>query len=303
MDYGWHQVAFDRELGPGLTQLATLRPLFALRTRKGIRVFDAACPHRAANLGVVGRPDIDAIVCGFHGKRIGLGAPCSEEGFFVRERTTLVVSGLVFVLLDGRDNGLRSTLEELDRTHYFVDGYTMTAHVTPELVVENGLDQTHFGPVHDIRNDPKFTMQPSLEGEFVVGGSFTMPVSPWQKQVAEVGLISVPYTARVFSAGVVVSHLGGADPYCVITCATSARDCSTVIRLSVAVRPDADGKPPSQERCEYLIRQTRSGLTNDVVIWESLVGDPVPSGGADDAILRKFRDFLVGMRSGVACTS
>ncbi len=301
MDHGWHQVAFDRELGAGLTQLATSRPLVALRTRKGIRVFDAACPHRGADLGIVGKPDSDAIVCGFHGKRIGLGAPCGGEGYFVREIPVLTVSGLVFVLLAGRDNGFRATMQELDRTHYFVDGTTMTARVTPELVIENGLDQAHFKHVHDVRNDPQFTLLPSAAGELAVSGSFTVPRSPWQQGTGEVGLIQVPYTARVYSAGVIVSHLGGPNPYVVITCATAARDGATRIRLSVAVPPDADGKAPSEEQSGYLVRQARAGLTNDVVIWESLLTDAAPSAEPGDAVLRRFAEFVADMRNTVAC--
>ena len=302
MDHGWHQVAFDRDIAPGLNQLASSRPLMVLRTRKGLRVFDAACPHRAANLGVVGKPDTDAIVCGFHGKRIGLGVPCVAEGYFVREHSVLAVSGLVFVRLGGRDNGLRAALQELDRTYYFVDGYTMTARVAPDLVIENGVDETHFRAVHDIRNEPKFTLLPTFAGEFAVSGSFMMPASPWQQRAGEIGLVNVPYTARIYSSGLIVAHLGGPNPYCVITAATAASDGSTTIRVSVAVRADAEGRPPSEAEVNYLVRQTRSGLSADIVIWESLCGDPVAGGDPGDAIVRSYREFVREMREDGECS-
>src|SRR3954471_10338253 len=96
MRYGWYQLAFERELSAELTPLRSALPLVALRTRKGVRVFDAVCPHRGAHLGFGGRADQDAIICPFHGYRIGIGTQCEEKAYRVREYSTLLVGGMLF---------------------------------------------------------------------------------------------------------------------------------------------------------------------------------------------------------------
>src|SRR4051794_27985129 len=97
--YGWHQVAFERELRETLTPVSIGNvPLVLVRGPNGIQAVDAICPHRGAHLAYGGRVDADTIICPFHGHRIGLGA-ASECHYQVRTYQTLSISGLVFVLL------------------------------------------------------------------------------------------------------------------------------------------------------------------------------------------------------------
>lgn len=292
MRNGWHQVAFKRDVTAPVTALDCSRPMFALRTRNGLRIFDATCPHRGANLGVNGKPDGDgAIICPFHGRRIGLGAPC--DGGFVREHETLEIGGLVLVRVDGRDNGLRAVLSEMDRNHFFIAGFALTVNAGPELVIENAFDEAHFQPVHDVCNEPVFTKCASVAGEHAVSGTFMLPASPWQETGG--AIVSVPYTARAFSAGIVVSHMGGRHPYHVITCATSRANGGSTIRLSIALPGDAEGRAPDTEKCQYLLRQMRAGLEKDITIWSSLCADPIPGADRSDAFVREFRRFTAEM--------
>src|SRR5690349_6869857 len=109
---GWYQVAFERDLTEELTPTRVLNtPLVIVRSSTDVRIFDAICPHRGAHLGYGGRIDRNAIICPFHGYRIGLRGP-GDNTFRVREYESLLVGGLVFVNVhDGPDNGFRSFLQ------------------------------------------------------------------------------------------------------------------------------------------------------------------------------------------------
>jgi len=300
MHYGWHQIAFERDIGEQLTPIATKLPLIALRTRKGIRVFDAICPHRGAHLGFGGCADGNVIVCPFHGRRVGLGVEC-ETGYRVKEYKTLTIGGMIFICLsEQHDHGFQTMMREIDLDHFFVAGFSMAARVPAELVVENGFDSTHFGPVHKIRNEPEFTLLPSRHGEFGIQGTFLLPSSPWHQSLQEHQLVAVPYMALAYSPGIVLSRMGGEHPYWVITTATPLTDKECTIRLSIAVPASADGTPPSEDGCAYLLRQSRAGLEKDLVIWENMRSDWPSHFAKEDVGVIEFRKYLQHM-SGSAC--
>ena len=295
---GWYQVAYERELGPELTPAAVARtPLVVVRTATGLRAIDAACPHRGAHLGHGGRLDGDAIVCPFHGHRVALDA-VGDGGFCAREHRTLAVGGLVFALLGAdQDRGFAAHLAAMDRTRYFVPGFTLRVRAPAELVVENGFDHTHFHTVHGILNEPAFALRESLGGEFAVEGVFEIPPSPWQTGAAEASL-RVPYVARAFSPGIVVSEMGGPNPYAVITCATPGPEGDCAIRLSLAVPAAADGRAPGQDLCRYLLDRSRAGLAKDQLIWENLVPGAPSRLTPADAVIVAFRAFCRGLTDG-----
>ena len=142
---GWYQVAFEGELREKLTatKIGAL-PLVLVRDFNGVRAFDAICPHRGAHLAYGGKLDRNVIICPFHGRRISLDQD-SECRFKIRGYRTLAIGGLSFVLLDERhENGFSALLERLNETHFFVQGFTVTALAPAELVIENGFDRLHF---------------------------------------------------------------------------------------------------------------------------------------------------------------
>lgn len=293
---GWYQVAFERDLAEEIVpaEIATNR-LVIVRTPGEVRAFDAVCPHRGAHLAFGGRLDREAIVCPFHGYRVGLSASAKKR-FLAREYRTLVIGGLVFVRMsDAHENGLTELLEELDEDHYFVPGFAMRIQAPAEMVIENAFDQAHFRTVHGVGNEPEFVIRSSENGEHAVDGVFEIPTSPWQKS-RENGMLRVPFTARAFSPGIVVSHLGGDDPYWIITAATPDAIGGCVVRLSLAVRAAADGSPPSTELCHYLLRQSKAGLEEDQTIWENMSTTMQPRFTAEDASVIGFREFCQRIR-------
>lgn len=290
--HGWYQVAFERELtGAVCAASVGATALVVLRTPRGVRIGDAACPHRGAHLGHGARLEAGALVCPFHGLRIALGEP-SDERLYVREYHALSVDGLVFIRMsDALDNGFGKVIENLQATHRLVPGFAMTVRAPGELVIENAFDQGHFGPVHGIGIAGAFEMGPSHHGELAVEGVFQLPTSRWQRGRPGRELADVPFRARAFSPGIVVSELGGDYPYTVLTAATPADDGGCIIRLSLALPPDAASAPPRAELQEYLLRRSRDGLEKDRMVWEHL--DP-----ASDALetrldgpVREFRAF------------
>ena len=99
--HGWYQLAFERDLSPPISPLSFGgRPLMAVGSPASgnVRVFDAVCPHRGADLGHGGRLAGDCVVCPFHAHLIGLGAP-SRDGFCAREYTSLLRAGGLFQLM------------------------------------------------------------------------------------------------------------------------------------------------------------------------------------------------------------
>jgi len=297
MHRGWYQLAYERDLKQGLNPAwIGERPLMLVRRGADLRVYDASCPHRGANLCVGGRLEADAVVCPFHGYRVALGG--DDERFRVKQYRVLSLGGLVFIRdPDGLDCGFEAYLTGLDREHYLVPGLTMELRSRAELVIENAFDNTHFRPVHGIHNEPQFQQLDSRAGELGVTGTFVIPASPWQRSAEQGDTVCVPFSATAFSPSLVVSELGGPDPYFMITSALPNRDGCTV-RLSLALQPQADGSPPSREGARYLLRQATAGLEKDRPIWENMPPDapfnPLP---ADQWVLA-FRDFTARFAPG-----
>lgn len=289
---GWYQVAFERDLTKDLTA-ADLGPtrLVVARMPTGVRAFDADCPHRGAHLAIGGRLEDGAIVCPFHGYRIALGWG-GDGPFCVREYRTLVIGGMVFVRLsDSHENGLTALLEELDKTHYFVPGFEMSLRTSPEMVIENGFDSAHFKPVHAILNEPRFRIRPSLHGELTVEGVFELPPRHREARREGAASVQVPFVARAFSPGLIVSDLAGETPYSVITASTPTAAGGCVLRLTLALPAPADGPPPDQESCRRMLRDCRAGIEKDQVIWENMSFTREPHFTAQDAAVLVFRNY------------
>jgi 3-ketosteroid 9alpha-monooxygenase subunit A len=294
---GWYQVAFERDLTNDLTPTAVgTRPLVLSRTPGGVRAFDGICPHRGAHLAYGGCLEDGAIVCPFHGYRIGLGKR-SRHGFSVREYRTLAVGGSIFVLTsESHENGLTELMTELGRTHCIVPGFAVQAHTAPEIVIENGFDNAHFKSVHGVLNQPDFTIQQSQHGEFHVEGSLEFQLPPWQRRGERHGVVLVPFTARAFSPCLAVTHLSGDSPYWVITGATPLTNGSCVVLLSFAIPRSADNADPPSEFCQQLMRYSKAGLEQDCLIWNHMsLTSPSRFTVQDEAVLG-FRKFCERFR-------
>ncbi len=288
---GWCLVAFERELTGDLTPavVGTTR-LAIVRAANGIRVVDADCPHRGANLACGGRLEAGRIVCPFHGYRIGLGEP-GETGFRVREYPSLVVGGMILVRLsDEHENGLTAHLHALDRTNYVIAGFTMTVRTEAALVTENGVDNAHFRTVHGIGTRPDIEIGTGRHGELTATGEFDLPHAAGSGGRSDGEPVRVSYLARVYSPWLIVSAVGGARPYVVVTGATPLPDHTCAIRLAL-VAPPHHGEPPSTEWCQGILRSSRSGLEKDRVVWENLSLGARCRFTPQDAPVLAFRTF------------
>lgn len=299
--HGWYALAFERELVNELTPLVFGdRALVALRGGDGVRVYDARCPHRGAHLGYGGRVAGEAIVCPFHGYRIGLGAD-SEDGFCARGYPALVHGGVVFARLSSRaEPDLPRALADFDVGHSFVPGFSMTARTSIEMVMENGFDAAHFRAVHRLIRVPSLTTEPGPYGGLLARGRFEIPRSGWHEAPGARGAsLGADYRAHAFSPGVVVTELSGDPPfnYKVMTTATpDTGGRSATVRLTL-ILPDAEGGgPPDPQFASDLLAASRSGLEQDCVIW-----DHIDLGSAryvaSDAAALAFAEFCAPFRA------
>src|SRR3978361_1592759 len=179
MHKGWYQIAFERELRDPLTlvRIGEL-PLVVVRRPHSVRVFAAVCPHRGANLAD-GRLQDDQIICPFHGYAIGLGESCPGE-LKVPEYPSLSLGGMIFVLLSAQhDNEFAQVLWELDRSHYFVPGFSVEARVPPELVIENAFDRRHFQTVHQLGQDLGLKLSANEPHLLAVRGQMPTAINSW----------------------------------------------------------------------------------------------------------------------------
>jgi len=191
---------------------------------------------------------------------------------------------------DGFDNGFAGVMEKLGASLTLIPGFSLKVRTQPEMVIENAFDQAHFGPVHGIGISRAFQMRPSERGELAVEGMFELPPSPWQRGRPGPEGSPVPFLARAFSPGIVISDLGGAYPYTVITAATPTPEGSCVIRLSLGLPPAEDGGRPRPELVDYLARRSRAGIDKDRIVWEHLTAPSIASTPLDEPV-REFRDF------------
>jgi phenylpropionate dioxygenase-like ring-hydroxylating dioxygenase large terminal subunit len=288
---GWYQVGFEEDLTAELTPAAIgSRHLALVRTGTEVRAFDAVCPHRGAHLAMGGRYDREAIICPFHGYRIGLGRE-GEHGFRVHEYRTLVIGGLVFVSLsDTHDMGFRAYMEQLAQTHLIVPGFSLPMRTRPELVVENAFDNSHFRTVHHIQNEPRFRILPSQTGEFGVEGTLQYG-DIWKPGGKPTDRDVIPFVARAFSPGVVLGSLGGYRPYTVLTAATPVTENDCLIRLSLIIPVGEGNVPPDKDYCLHLLRGSKAGLEMDRVIWENISTTAPCHYTAQDAAMLAFREF------------
>ena len=287
----WFQIAFEKDLEGGLNLASVGKHRLAVaRSADKIRVFDAVCPHRGANLARGGKLVGDRIICPFHGYEIHCGVP-AEDKLYVTEHHTIVAGGLIFVHCgSGSDGGFSSFIQDIERQHIIVPGFAMPVNAPARLVTENAFDAAHFPIVHGTKNKPRFRNIAAPDGQFAAEGTLDIPASLWQQTKGSKHSASVPFVVRAFGPGLVVSFLGGERSYWTITAATPEPDGSSIVRFSLAFPMTAEQTVPS-ERVQYLVRQSRAGIKMDQDIWEHLKIDAQEQLTEDDALLEQFRSF------------
>jgi 3-ketosteroid 9alpha-monooxygenase subunit A len=309
---GWYLLALGDELAEPVTgfMLGDLA-LAAVRDNGRLRVFDGTCPHRGAHLGHGGRlVDGRAIICPFHGKRIGLGD--GPGGLRVREHEVLDCGGAVFVRLAGSpgdDHGFEVAMKELIATHQVASALIVPVSVPPEIVIENAFDIDHFPAVHLVPRLVGLKVEIGRDGELTIATGFVTKAPAWE---AASGEVTSRFFARAFSPNLVVTDLGttgglargddppappavparGDDPPAppagrnvVITGASPAgRGC--VARIAIAV---PRGSPEGV--ADALIAGARHAFEQDLRVWEHLNLDAQSRLGPRDTPVLAFRAF------------
>lgn len=289
--HGWYKLAFERDLSDELTP-ATVGPqrFVIARTDQGIRVFDADCPHRGAHLAYGGKLDRDAVICPFHRYRIGMGRDAIGD-FQVREYETLVMSGIIFVQLSSsHDNGFVEFMHQLAETHTINPGFVMDIKCPPEIIIENGFDNTHFQPVHGVDAN-KFVPQIDEHGSLVVKSSFIHGTDHHASGQAATTASETPMQLNAFSPYLSVAQLGGKMSMAFMTSVNPLSKKLTRLRFSLAL-PRAKYGPSVPERVlEAMLQGNKTGIQYDMVIWENMSFTSPRNHTAQDKAVLAFEEF------------
>jgi len=310
---GWYLLALEEELAGEVTPLALGdRALMVIRDGDRVRIFDARCPHRGAHLGYGGVLDAGhgargagAVICPFHGKRIGLGTGTAR--LCVAEHTVISAGAALFVRLGTEpadDRGFELAIKEICAEKQVVGAFVQPVRVAPEYVIENAFDVSHFAVVHKV---PKVRgMQLSTQGPgrgaqgpgrdaqgrgrgaqgpgwLGIEGEFWTKAPPWEEQTGRD--FCSRFVARAVSPSLVLTELGpdGAS-HTVITGASPARE-GCVARVAFGVRPAARQAVPQ------LVAGARRAFDQDMAVWNHLdPSAPVRLDAGDTPVLA-FRQF------------
>jgi 3-ketosteroid 9alpha-monooxygenase subunit A len=294
---GWCLLAFTDELDTDVTPITVAdRPLVILRQDGRVRVADATCPHRGANLGYGGELVGDGVLrCPFHGRLVGVG--CGDRhAYQVREYPTYVVGAAVFVLFDNaHEHGLQATLAPLLETHALVPGFVLSARVAPEYVIENVFDAEHFRAVHSVSTTPQLTVETGSSGELLIEGELSNRLpNLWQEGSGDGQLVRTRVRAHVFSPTLVLTELvSGRHRYAVLTGATPT-PTGCVIRVAALVPRGSDGPAADLQAAHGLLRDSRTAFEQDMVVWEHLVPNAPHRFDDRDRAVMHFRLFCNG---------
>jgi nitrite reductase/ring-hydroxylating ferredoxin subunit len=288
---GWNQAAFAHELAGTVTPCAIGdRSLVLVRRDDGdIKAFDATCPHRGAHLGHGGVLEGDALVCPFHGHRIGLSCP-GPNGYVARGYPTVAAGGAIFVLLDDRfEHGFGTWIDAIKDTHVLVPGFVLDTRVAPEYVIENVFDAAHFQSVHHAFEMPRLAIDALQTGALTVATTVGLrSANPWDEN----GAGGSRFFARIFSPTLVATELGPAGrAHVVITAATPSSGGGARIRVTIAARPPAQEVLPDREVVRSLLEHSRLAFEQDMAIWEHLDTRVAPCYTPADEPVVRYREY------------
>lgn len=299
---GWYLVAFEDELVQDLTPVRIGdRRLMLVRDGGGVRMFDATCPHRGANLAYGGDLRGDLVVCPFHGRRIGLGECRSGagSGLSVRGYPTMTLGSMVLARLTDTPDGevqAAATLSGLLAGRDVHRAVVAQVRVPVEYVVENAFDAEHFSTVHGVPEVRGMTARPHPDGYLTIGGEFFTVQNPWgDERVRDYVRTTLGERARLqadassgfyasaFSPTLVATVFGAGDDASVIITGALPTPGGCEVRVAVASRPG-----PHVAR---VVQGARTAIEQDVEVWEHLDPEAPCSLDEQDAPVLAFQEF------------
>lgn len=305
---GWYLLALEDDLSSDLTPIRVgARRLMLVRDGDGLRLTDATCPHRGADLARAGVLDHGCVVCPFHGRRIHLG---SGGRHTVAEHSVLRIGPLVLGRLgigEADDRGATDQLPRLLAGLSIVSAVDAQVAAAPELVIENAFDPEHFATVHRVPEVRGMTAHRAPSGALVIGGDFFTVLDPWADATtrARVQLALGPgagrhpgqgsgFIATAYSPTLVVTRFGSGDAApVIITGALPDDHGGSHVRVVVA------GSAPLAT-LERVAEGSRKAIVEDIEVWDHLDPDHVDQLDEQDAPVLAFQDFC---RSFAAVTS
>jgi 3-ketosteroid 9alpha-monooxygenase subunit A len=286
---GWYLVALIEELTGEITPLAIGdRALMAIRGDDNhVRVFDARCPHRGADLGYGGKVAGGCVICPFHGKRISLGAGTARLS--VGEHRTLQVGEALFVRLGDAshdDRGFERAIRDIAERQTLVGAIVQPVAVPTDIVVENAFDVDHFASVHLVPRVTGMNVSSGPDGELAIEGEFLTKPPQWERS-GEATFRSRFY-ARAFSPSLVITEIGSAGAAHTVITGGTPSPRGSVARVAVAA---ADGPGPA---LDALVSGSRVAIEQDVAVWDRLDLSFVPRFDSRDRQVLLFRQFCAG---------
>ena len=293
---GWYQVGWSHEVRAGSVMSAKLcgHDLVVMRTESGaLRVHDAYCPHRGANLAVGGEVCGEELVCPFHAWRFGPDGVCSHipgtnkvpPRAKLRRWRVVEEAGLIMVHFDpeGTQTDVPfSGVEELVGDDWSAP---VTKHETFRArlqdVVENGADTGHFAHVHGMpESDVSLTE---------ADGTIRMSQA---SRVRRMGLtFHSTLDMRMTEPGLTVSRVGGVlGAECVVTSGiTPLDDENLIVRSTYRIRRMGPLTQPLVRTIAHLGHQV---FCEDVPIWNNQLHLERPVLSELDRNIAQFRRWF-----------
>lgn len=296
---GWHLLGLDEEVTGDLTPIRIGdRRLMLVRDQGRIRLTDATCPHRGADLARGGVLDRGCVVCPFHGRRVHLGP---GGRYAVQEHSVLQIGTLILGRLGTDEADDRGVSEQLPR---LLEGLTVIPAVDaavsadPELIVENAFDPEHFGTVHRVPEVRGMTAHTTASGALSIGGDFFTALDPWSdtatrarvQQALGDGARRHParssgFVATAYSPTLVATRFGGDETApIIITGALPDGHGGSRVRVVVA------GGLPTQI-LERVAEGSRKAIREDIEVWDHLDPDHTDHLDEHDAPVIAFQQF------------
>jgi len=294
--YGWFQVAYPDEFGPGdvLPLRYFGRDLVLWRAPDGTPALqDAFCPHLGAHLGYGGHVNEDMLQCPFHGWRYDVDGRCVAVPYSekLNRKATLFTYPLV------ERNGLTMAWYHPDRsvepmweipeveqladpafTPYMKSSYEIGTCL--QEMAENSVDPAHFEFVHG-------TDDVGIVESYEQDGPRATMLSA-QKYVTPRGVIEGRIDVYTHGPGFAMTMFSGIIDALLVATSTPITDEHSQVRFNFTVR-NPDGDETTTNLAKAFVAMINQQLQEDQPIWEHKEHLPTPALADTDGPIMKFR--------------
>ena len=303
--FGWFCVGYSDELAPG--ELRSLRyfgrDLVLFRTEAGIAALvDAHCPHLGAHLGMGGCVTGEAIRCPFHHWSFDTAGRCVDIPYAKRIPAAARDGALRSYPLVERNEILWAWYHPDDAQPFFevdvhtevgdpdwvpLDRYAWTFDSHPQEIAENGVDVAHFRYVHSLDAVP--------EGETSYEGVRRTSFVEGQRTFADPDGVMRTIDSTVLTvqngAGQKWSRLTGLTETLLMTLVTPVDSDRCDLRFAFTRRNFPKGSFEERTAVDS-IESIRSGVEDDIVIWENKIFRPTPVLCDGDGPIPRYRRYF-----------